>query len=60
MARVDISLKKKYYTDWHDVDEETTTISAYGGHWNEDRTGAGITQRYLAIPWTTGELVASK
>ena len=27
----------RYYTDFHDVDEDKTTIAAYGGFWNEDR-----------------------
>ena len=26
--------QKKYYTDWHDVDEELRTITILGGFWS--------------------------
>ena len=47
------------YTDWHDVDEESRMFAAFGGAW-VDGGLAGITQRYVAVPWTTGEIVASR
>jgi hypothetical protein len=38
----------KYYTDYHDVDEETRTIAHYGGDLVDNGgTGAGITRRNL-------------
>ena len=52
----------KYYTDWHDVDEETRTAIARGGYWcreNED----GVTRLNLDgwnTPTTTRDIVAYK
>ena len=51
-----------YYTDWHDVDEETRTAIARGGYWcreNED----GVTRLNLDgwnTPTTTQDIVASR
>ena len=45
MKRVDI-FSKKYYTDFHDVDEDVETLAAYGGHWAEERTN-GMYRRHL-------------
>lgn len=36
----------KYYTDVHDVDEDTMTISVYNGTWISE-SGAGVAQRYV-------------
>ena len=45
MKRVDI-FSKKYYTDWHDVDEDRATIADYGGYWgNADSGRAGMFKR---------------
>ena len=45
----------------HDVDEDAETLAAYGGHWNEYRTGAGITHRNMLDPSTTSGIhVASR
>ena len=45
MKRVDIFLKK-YYTDWHDVDEDRMTITRLGSGWTENLT-AGVMKREL-------------
>ena len=38
----------RYYTDYHDVDEEIVTIAHYGGDWVDNGgTGAGIARRNL-------------
>lgn len=42
---VDISKLIKYYTDYHDVDEDRTTICDQGGYWNLNP--AGVTCRIL-------------
>ena len=45
MKRVDI-FSKKYYTDWHDVDEDLTAIAIYGGTYDRGNT-VGIMNRNL-------------
>ena len=48
-----------YYTDYHDVDEETRTITAYGGYWLAGNQ-AGITYRHpYDDPTVSGDYVAS-
>ena len=50
----------KYYTDLHDVDENESTISAHGGHWNYT-SGVGIVNRHvLDSPSYTHDDVASR
>ena len=39
-----VDLHLKYYTDWHDVDEDVPTIVRLGGD-RTRRTEVGITQR---------------
>ena len=34
----------KYYTDWHNVDEDTTTVPVQGGMWDYE-SGVGITRQ---------------
>ena len=47
-----------YYTDWHDVDEDMTTIPYYGGDWTN--TNAGIAHRHpFADPNSAGVVFAS-
>ena len=49
-----------YYTDWHDVDEDRTTICNYGGWWH-DNTLVGATYRTLYdSPTTTLDDAASR
>ena len=58
MARVDI-FSKKYYTDYHDVDEELRTIIPQGGSWWEN-DGVGVAFRRMIDPPTiTHDDVAS-
>ena len=38
----------KYYTDWHDVDEDRVTILYQGGYWRED-IKVGMTQRHIDV-----------
>ena len=48
----------KYYTDWHDVDEDGMTILIHGGAWYQ--TLSGISRRHISIsPTTSGLDVAS-
>jgi len=57
-SSVDISRLIKYYTDAHDVDENTMTISFQGGYWT-DGSKVGITHRHAGdAPTTTFEFVA--
>ena len=52
----------KYYTDWHDVDEETRTILAYGGYWDTwgKSEAAGMMCRHMYdIHTNTYDVVAS-
>ena len=53
MKRVDI-FSKKYYTDWHDVDEDLRTIAIQGGAWT-DISYAGITHR---DPWNSPSAIS--
>ena len=46
VASSDISRLIKYYTDFHDVDEDGTTISIQGGEWPAGNT-AGIMVRFV-------------
>ena len=51
---------RKYYTNWHDVDEELMTILIHGGAWYQE-TQSGISRRHMSIsPTTSGIDVASK
>ena len=34
----------KYYTDWHNVDEDMTTVPVQGGMWDYE-SGVGITRQ---------------
>jgi len=48
-----------YYTDWHDVDEETRTITALGGYWFE-YSFVGVMNRDVAnAPTGSQDFVAS-
>ena len=60
MARVDIFLKK-YYTDFHDVDEETRSVVIHGGWWTNLGGGwQGIVYRDIKYsPSYTSDDVAS-
>ena len=39
----------RYYTDWHNVDEDLISIPDYGGPWREG-SNTGVTQRYMDCP----------
>lgn len=43
-----VDLHLKYYTDAHDVDEDSTTIVHHSGLWS-NATAVGITYRYMSI-----------
>ena len=48
-----------YYTDYHNVDEDQTTIASHSGHWNVT-SNAGITRRELySTPTDAADDVAS-
>ena len=47
-----VDLHLKYYTDWHDVDEEFKTITDYGGYWLE-QSMVGVMDRNMYDPTTT-------
>ena len=51
MKRVDI-FSKKYYTDFHNVDEDVNAISVYGGYWIEGEL-VGVTDRNMCDSSTT-------
>ena len=44
--RILVDLHIKYYTDWHDVDEDSKTIVNHGGGWTNEAQ-VGIMLRYL-------------
>ena len=49
----------KYYTDYHDVDEELRTGVRQGGEWNNGNTD-GIARRDMFVdPTATEDIVAS-
>lgn len=51
---------RKYYTDYHDVDEDQATIPYYGGSFG-GKSDAGVVYRSpLNIPSHTSDVVASK
>ena len=47
--RILVDLHLKYYTDYHDVDEDPRTILPQGGSWWED-IGVGIAFRRMIDP----------
>ena len=51
----------KYYTDWHDVDEDLRTILMHGGYWVHD-VFTGIAHRDMEDSPTTNyyDIVASR
>ena len=52
--------QKKYYTDFHYVDEDIMAIAHHGGRWTWE-TSAGITNRYMDnAPTFTQDVVASR
>jgi len=58
-ARNLVDLHLKYYTDSHNVDEDLTTITRLGGHWNHSGP-AGIALRSLDnSPTVSFDTVAS-
>ena len=57
-SSVDISKLIIYYTDWNDVDEDLTAMSAHGGGWYEgDQAGAALRNLYNT-PTVSGYYVA--
>ena len=45
----------KYYTDWHDVDEDKTTMTNYGGFWSRDNdVGVMIRDLYQSPDYDPG------
>jgi len=57
-SSVDISRLIKYYTDAHDVDENTMTISSQGGCWIDvNQAGAALRNLYNT-PTVSGYYVA--
>lgn len=57
MRHVDII--KKYYTDEHNVNEDITTITSYGGLWDW-ASGAGIIMRFMTGTPSSASNVASR
>ena len=47
------------YTDLHDVDEESTSMSLYGGYWAHDKVSGVMNRHVDAVLSATGEIVAS-
>ena len=45
----------KYYTDWHGVDEDETTITSCGGAWY-DNIAAGIMYRLVYVSSTSSPI----
>ena len=58
MARVDI-FSKKYYTDWHDVDEDWVTLTVQGTAYPDGVEAGVINRRASASPGDTSSHVAS-
>ena len=61
-SSVDISKLIIYYTNFHDVDEETRTVIVHGGYWGHSQS-AGIVHRNLdawVVPTVSRNPVASK
>ena len=55
-----VDLHLKYYTDFHDVDENDITIPIYGGYWC-DKTVGGVASRGTAFnPTNTFDAVVSR
>ena len=55
-----VDLHLKYYTDYHDVDENDITIPIYGGYWC-DKTVGGVAGRGTAFnPTNTFDAVVSR
>lgn len=55
-----VDLHIKYYTDYHNVDENDITIPIYGGYWC-DKTVGGVAGRGTAFnPTNTFDAVAYK
>ena len=54
-------LFEKYYTDWHDVDEDSKTILYQGGYWPDGTTTrVGVLRRAMDyVANTTDNIVAS-
>ena len=48
------------YTDWHDVDEESMTITSCGGWWGSDNTTGVAARDQYSNPTDSGDSVASK
>ena len=49
----------RYYTDWHNVDEDLTTIPYQGGQWNYGNSGGIVYRDLLDVPTNSGDDVAS-
>ena len=49
----------RYYTDWHDVDENRRTIPAQGGYWAHNSFAGTVFRYVLNPPEDLIDLVAS-
>ena len=49
-----------YYTDWHNVDEDLTTIPYQGGQWNYGNSDGIVYRDLLDVPTNSGDDVASR
>ena len=58
-SSVDISKLIKYYTDEHNVNEDITAITSYGGLWDW-ASGAGIIMRFMTGTPSSASNVASR
>ena len=61
-TRYTVDSHLKYYTDYHAVDEDITTISAYGGNWGrgwQDTLSGVFIRATIDTPTNTSDDVAS-
>ena len=55
-----VGLHLKYYTDFHDVDEDNRTINGYGGHYDAKNTVGVMDRNPSSNPTEVYEFVAYK
>ena len=55
-----VDLHLKYYTDYHDVNEDVRTITSYGGHYNAENTVGVMDRNPSSNPTEVHEFVAYK
>ena len=47
LIKILVDILIKYYTDWHDVDEDKATITRYGDFWGFENS-AGVAYRTMS------------